>query len=230
MSGSGNHGKRTDLRSYSRAVAKGESAEPDANGGGPSPSSLEVPQAPNDLRDVSFTVSMRGYDREAVDAYVARVDRVITELESTRSPEAAVKHALEQAGERISGILQRAGETAEEIATSARQKAEETTARAEEEAEAIGAKARAEAEATLARARADADESLRRAEEEVTALREEAEARMRELHADTEAIREQRRLLLGDVREIAARVEEAASAADARFPPPAPAESDVTAV
>jgi DivIVA domain-containing protein len=231
------------LESYSRAVANGDPAEPDKRGSEPSPSSpdrggvsSEDRQAPNDIRDVSFPVSVRGYDRRAVDAYVTRVDRLITELEETRSPEGAVKHALEQAGERISGILQQAGETGEEIATTARQKAEESTARAEEESEAIVAKAsadadevlgrsKAEAEAMLAQARKEADERLQRAQEEVTALREKAEARMRELHADTEAIREQRRLLLDDMREMASRVEEAASGADARFPPPEPAES-----
>ena len=48
---------------------------------------------------------------------------------------------------------------------------------------------------------------------------------MRELHADTEAIRQERRALLDDIRGIAARVQEAASGADARFPPREPAES-----
>ena len=48
---------------------------------------------------------------------------------------------------------------------------------------------------------------------------------MRELHADTEAIRQERRALLDDIRGIAARVEAAASGADARFPPREPAES-----
>jgi DivIVA domain-containing protein len=224
-------------------VASGEPAEPDQRGSELSPGtpdrggvSSEVRQATNEIRDVSFPVSVRGYDRRAVDAYVTRVDGLITELEATRSPETAVKHALEQAGERISGILQHAGETGEEIATRARQKAEESTARAEQDAEAIVAKAnadadevlgrsKAEAEAMLAQARKEADERLQRAEEEINARREEAEARMRELHADTEAIREQRRVLLDDMREMASRVEEAASGADARFPPPEPAES-----
>jgi DivIVA domain-containing protein len=210
----------TDLRSYSGAVVSGEPAEPDESGS----------EVPVDIREVSFPVSVRGYDRGAVDAYVTRVNRLIAELEVTRSPEAAVKQALEQVGEQTSGILQRAGETAEEIAAAARQKAEESTARARKEAEETVAKARRDAEETLGRAKAEAAEHLKRSGEEVTALREEAEARLRELHADTETIWEERRELLDDIREIAARVEEAANGADARFPLREPAESALEAV
>jgi DivIVA domain-containing protein len=225
------------------AMVSGEPAEPDQREGELSPGSSdqgegskELRGVPADIQEVSFSVSVRGYDRRAVDAYVARVNRLIAEREVTRSPEAAVRHALEQVGEQTSGILQRAGETAEEIAVGARQKAEESTARAREEAEEAVAKAtakadeilsrsKAEAEAMLAQSRKEAADRLQRSEEEIAALREEAEARMRELHADTKAIREQRRLLLDDIRELAARVEKAASAADARFPPRETAES-----
>ena len=47
---------------------------------------------------------------------------------------------------------------------------------------------------------------------------------MRELHADTETIQHERSQLLDDIHEIATRVEEVASAADARFPRPEAAE------
>jgi len=77
---------------------------------------------------------------------------------------------------------------------------------------------------TFAQARNEAAEHLQRSQQEVAALREEAEARMRELQADTEAIQQERNQLLGDIREITTRVEEVASAADARFPPPEAAE------
>jgi DivIVA domain-containing protein len=188
-------------------------------------------RAPGEIGDVSFPVSVRGYDRGAVDAYVRRVQQMVAELEVTRSPEAAVKHALEQVGEQTKGILEQAGETAEQITLAARQDAEETAARAKHEAEDILANAqaaaaetlersRAEAEQTVAGARKEAAEHLQRSQEEVAALRQEAEARMRELHADTETIRHERSQLLDDIREIAARVEEVAGAADARFPHP----------
>ncbi len=199
--------------------------------------STELRHVPAEIRDVAFRVSVRGYERAAVDAYVTRVQHLIAELEVTRSPEEAVKHALEQVGEQTRGILERAGETVQEITVAARQEADERTAHAKGEAEDIVAKAKtegeqilsrskAEAEATIGQSRKEAAEHLQRTEAQAAALREEAEARMSELHADTEAIREERGQLLKDIREIAARVEEAASGADARFPPREPADTE----
>jgi DivIVA domain-containing protein len=190
-----------------------------------------------DIRNVSFPGSVRGYDRSAVDAYVKRVNRVIAELEMRSSPRAAVRHALEEVGEQTSGILQRARETAEEITASARREAEETTARAKAEAAEIVvnassqvdrskaeaseliAKGTAEAEGILGEARAEGERVLVRAREEAAALREESEARLRELHADIAATWKERRELLDDVRGIATRLEQAASRAAARVPP-----------
>jgi DivIVA domain-containing protein len=230
------------------AVVRGEASEPDQSDSGMSTGSPaegggsdESRAGPPDIRDVSFPVSLRGYDRRTVDAYVARSNGLIAELETSRSPETAVRHALEQLGEQTSGILEQAGETAETIAVSARQKAEELTASAKRAAEETVAQAKGEAEETVAKAKSEADaildrskaeakttldqarkeaaEERQRAQEEVTALREEAEGRLRELHADTDAIRAERRDLLDDLREITARVEETAAEADVRFPP-----------
>lgn len=223
-------------------MVSGEPPEPAQTGSGGPPASpeeggdsTERRSAPREIGDVSFPVSVRGYDRGTVDAYVSRVQDLVAELEVTRSPEAAVKQALEQVGEQTKGILERVGETAEQIAVAARQKAEDSTARARHEAEDTVARAKAEAaesiasskaeaEATVAQARREAAEHLQRVQEEVAALREEAEARVRELHADTETIQLERSQLLDDIREVATRVEEVASAADARFPPPEAAE------
>ena len=197
---------------------------------------------PNDIRNVSFPSSVRGYDRSAVDGYVERVNRVIAELEMRSSPRAAVRHALEQVGEQTSGILQRARETAEEITASARKEAEETTGRAKAEAadivlnassesdrardevDRLIAGAKAEADEILTKARAEAEKFLARAREEVAALREEGEMRLRELHADIAATWKERRELLDDVRGIATKLQEAASKAAARVPPPASAD------
>jgi DivIVA domain-containing protein len=189
-----------------------------------------------EIREVSFPASVRGYDRQAVDAYVARVNALIAELDVSGSPEAAVRHALAQVGEQTSSLLQQAGETAEEIIVGARQEADETTTRAQAEAKETIATAQAEAgeilerskreaETTAAQSRTEAAERLQRSQEEVTALREEAEARLRELHDDTEGIRQQRRVLLDDLRGIAAKVAETASIAEARFQPGGPTES-----
>jgi DivIVA domain-containing protein len=189
----------------------------------------ELRRVPAEIRDVSFPVSLRGYDREAVDAYVARVNRLIAELDVSGSPAAAVRHALEQVGEQTRSLLQRAGQTAEEITLGARREAEESTSRAKAEAGEIVAKAKAEAAEILGHSKAEAEtiatqaheeaaESLQRSQDEVAAVQEEAEARMRELDADTESIRQQRRALVDDLRGIAAQAADTASNAEARFP------------
>jgi ribosomal 50S subunit-associated protein YjgA (DUF615 family) len=84
--------------------------------------------------DVHFPVVLRGYDRIAVDAYVKRTTQLVAELHATRSPEAAVRRALERVGEQISGILQRAHDAAEKITERSRAEAEERVDRAREEA------------------------------------------------------------------------------------------------
>jgi DivIVA domain-containing protein len=218
---------------------------------------------PQDILDISFPVSVRGYDRRAVDAYIERVNRVIAELKVSASPPAAVRHALEQAGEKVQGLLQAAREAAEEITASARQEAEESSARAKAEAaefvvntsaeadrvkteadELIAnarteadatlakakteaaellADARAEAQNTLARSQAEADERLQRSQEELAALRDQAETRMREIQADTEAVWNERRELLDDIRGMAGGLVDLANAAAARFPRREPA-------
>jgi DivIVA domain-containing protein len=117
-------------------VAGGEPREPAQSESGESSTS---PEASGDLSDrhavaseigdVSFPVSVRGYDRGAVDAYVSRVEQLVAELEVTRSPEAAVKQALEQVGEQTKRLLEEAGVTAGQITVTARQEAEDSTAR-----------------------------------------------------------------------------------------------------
>jgi cell division septum initiation protein DivIVA len=127
-------------------------------------------------------------------------------------------------GRRPNGSPSPAHQDAEESTARAKQEVEDVVANAKAGAAEILVSSKAEAEATVAQAQHEAAEHLQRSQEEVVALREEAEARMSELHADTEAIQQERSQLLDDIREITTRVEEAASAADARFPPPRAAE------
>lgn len=84
--------------------------------------------------DVEFPVVMRGYDRNAVDDYVRRTSQLVAELQATRSPEAAIRRALERVGEEVSGILQRAHESAERITVHSRTESEERMERARAEA------------------------------------------------------------------------------------------------
>jgi DivIVA domain-containing protein len=191
-------------------------------------------RVPAEIRSIVFPVAVRGYDRLAVDAYVTRVNRVIAELEATQSPQSAVQHALERTEEQRSGILDQARETAEEIAEAAQSEAEEMIAKAraeavdivvsasdeadrtKAEADEYSAKAITEGERILANSRTVAEDRLRRAEEEIASLRKEAEAWMRALRIDTNVIWGERRDLLDDLREVAARLREAASHSGAR--------------
>jgi hypothetical protein len=84
-----------------------------------------LPDDPLALVDADFATALRGYDRVAVDEYVRQTRRLVAELQATRSPEAAVRRALERVGEQISGILQRAHDTAEQITAQSRREAED---------------------------------------------------------------------------------------------------------
>ena len=138
-----------------------------------------------EIRSITFPAAIRGYDRDAVDAYVERVNRLIAELEISRSPESAVKHAVAQVSEETRGILERAHEAAEEI---------------------------------TAKSRSRADDRLQQAEREAAEVRAQAEARVRELDADAEAIWNERRRLLEEVRQTAEELDRLAAAAYERYP------------
>src|SRR6266536_5082237 len=211
-----------------------------------SPSELRH-HVPEDILNVTFPVSVRGYDRRAVDAHLKRVNRLIAEVKVGASPRAAVRHALQQTEQQVRGLLEGAREAGEEITASARQEADENSERAKAElaelvvnvsaeadatrakaetlianarteAEDILVRSRLEAENTVANARAEADEQLQRLKEELAGLRDEAETRMRGLQADTEAVWKERRQLLDDIREKASGLLELADAAVARKP------------
>jgi DivIVA domain-containing protein len=200
--------------------------QPDVGQGRSLSQQRRVPAA---IRNVAFPIARRGYERRAVDAYVMRINRLIAELEATRSPKDAVEHALELTQDERSTMLTQARETAAEILDTAQREAEEITgaARAEAanivvdastqadaskaEADDYVAKARAEADQISSDARKEAAEQLDLAQEEITKLRSEATEWLQELRADTETIWSERCELVEDLREIAARLQESVS-------------------
>jgi hypothetical protein len=93
-----------------------------------------LPDDPLSVIHADFPMALRGYDRVAVDDYVRRTRQLVAELQATRSPEAAVRRALERVGEEITGILQRAHETAEQITNQSRSEAEDRLEQARQEA------------------------------------------------------------------------------------------------
>src|SRR4051795_1965280 len=100
-----------------------------------------VPQPPgvrdrelDELRQPDFPIALRGYDRDAVDAYIERVNRAIADLQVGRSPQSAIRHALDQVSEETRGILERAHDTADEITARSRAQADDRLQWAEREA------------------------------------------------------------------------------------------------
>jgi DivIVA domain-containing protein len=192
---------------------------------------------PAEIRNASFSVSVRGYDRDAVDEYVKRVNRVIAELEVSRSPQAAVRHAVDRVTEQTKSILQEARESAEQITATAEAEGEQIVAAAKVKAadlvvsadshsERVNAETaqllsdtQAEAEGILARTREEAAEQRRQAEEQLSALHAEAEARMHALQADTKAVWSERDDLLEEIQGMAGRLQDAAREAAARVQP-----------
>jgi DivIVA domain-containing protein len=186
-------------------------------------------RVPAAIRNVTFPIARRGYERRAVDEYVTRINRLIAEVEATRSPLDAVEHALERTEEERRAILAHARETAAEIMGAAQRDAEEIIAGARAEAanivvdasaQADDSKAeadehvaytRTEAEQIVSDSQREASQQLERAQEEIANLRNEAQAWLQELRIDTERVWSERRDLVDDLREIAARLEKAVS-------------------
>ena len=127
------------------------------------------------VADVEFPTALRGYDRLAVDAYVRKTSQLVAELQATRSPDAAIRRALERVGEEVSGILQRAHETGERIT----------------------AQSRSEAEDRLEAARQEAAQIVSSAEERVRELDAETDRIWAERHRIVEDTRELAQELLG---------------------------------
>ena len=164
-------------------------------------------QLPDDpvasVANEDFPVVLRGYDRVAVDAYVKHVSQVVAELHASRSPESAVRRALERVGEEVSEILMRAHQTAEQLT----------------------AQSRSEAEDRLMRAREEADELLREAHQKAEEITRDAERRARELDSEVDHIWGERDRIIDDVRKLAEELGTLASSAATRFPA-APAEEE----
>jgi F0F1-type ATP synthase membrane subunit b/b' len=192
------------------------------------------------LRAPHFPVALRGYDRFAVDQFVARADSLVRDLHARSSPEAAVRRALEEVGEQVADILKRAHATAEEVTTksraeaserldSSRREADETLSSARAESEATLSSARKEAEETLAAARAEAErlvhaaqaqaeEERRRARSDVEQITADGEQRVKDLDTDADRIWAERQRIIDDVRELASKLELVADSAAERFP------------
>jgi hypothetical protein len=75
-----------------------------------------------------FPTALHGYDRDAVDAHVAALEREVEELREQRSPVPAVEAEIERVGEETSAILRVAHEQAAEITRRAQSQADRCVA------------------------------------------------------------------------------------------------------
>src|ERR687887_2895649 len=139
-----------------------------------------------ELRDVRFSVAMRGYDRDEVDRYVNRVNQVIAELQITAAPESAIRHALEQVTDETKGLLERAHETADEITRRSRSQADDRIQRAEQEAQQLQDAAEQEARQLRGDAAHEAREVREAAAREAREVREGAQREAREMREAAE--------------------------------------------
>ncbi len=159
------------------------------------------------IRSIDFPVALRGYDRGAVDKYVADVAQLVAELEATQTREGVVQRALDEVGEQTSGILQHAHDTAEEMAGRSRSQAEERLQRAEQEG---------------AQARQDADVYSQQ-------TREEADRYSEQVVEDTRRLWDERQQLIEDMRQLADEVLGVADDALDRLEPPTTGFADAEA-
>ncbi|MBV9803541.1 MAG: DivIVA domain-containing protein [Solirubrobacterales bacterium] len=162
-----------------------------------------------DARTVEFSVALRGYDREQVDRYVEKMSRLITELEMSSSPEAAVRHALDEVSEETRDILQRAHQTAEEITARSRAKADDRLQTAERESRELREAAEQQAIETRDAARQETSRLREAAARETSELRASTEREVAELRdvvrAEVAELREGTEREVAELREAAER-------------------------
>jgi DivIVA domain-containing protein len=142
---------------------------------------------PDELANVSFPTTLRGYDRDEVDAFLHKVQAQMKEAERQRA-----ERLYAHMGEEIGDLLQHAKDSADEM---------------KQEAESDAAKMRADATADASRLRdeAGADAHTMRADAEADAkkMRQEAESDAAEIRAAAERDAERRTKIADDrVREL----------------------------
>ncbi len=157
-------------------------------GAGPRTLAKAVPprerSAADRVRAAEFATAMRGYDRDAVDAFVAQAADLIDMLESRQARETVVQRALDEVGEETSAILKQAHESADDITARSRSQAEDRVEVARQEAASILRDARQQAAelkreiAHLGEERAQLIDELRRFGMETLAVADAAAERL----------------------------------------------------
>jgi cell division septum initiation protein DivIVA len=154
-----------------------------------------------------FPVGPLGYNRAAVDQYLAEVERELQELRTRQAPAMSITEEIERLGEQTSSIL-----------VVAHDQASETTRRAQEQATETTRRARELASETTRRAQEQADRCIADAASNAVAITEQAKQQLRELDSETDAVWQERQRLIEDVRGTASTLMALAEEAADRFP------------
>ena len=169
-------------------LEEGEPAlEPRVGGGRPASAAEPEPESEPDGSS-RFPTSPLGYNRQAVDAHLADLERELAQLRAALhrgAPPISITEEIERLGEQTASIL-----------VVAHDKAHETARLAQEQA----------------------DRSVRDATADAERITSEAQRRLRELDEETDAVWGERERLLEDVRVVSASLSRLADDAADRFP------------
>jgi DivIVA domain-containing protein len=139
------------------------------------------------IRNATFPSSRRGYDKNEVEKFLARLADWLETGAGDESRSDTVKRELERVGQRTGAILAQAEESAQQIRAEAEEEARGTVNTANMEAE----ETRTEADRYATDSRASADgysqQTRQSAEEEAAATRRQAEEDAREAIAEAQA-------------------------------------------
>jgi hypothetical protein len=149
------------------------------------PSASASAPAPSPEDSSRFPVAPFGYNRGAVDGYVAELERELQGLRAEHEPAISITEEIERLGEQTASIL-----------VVAHDQAHETTRLAQEQA----------------------DRCIADAASNAVAMTEQAKQRLRELDGETDAVWQERRRLIEDVRTTATALFALAEDAIDRFP------------
>jgi DivIVA domain-containing protein len=139
------------------------------------------------IRNATFPTARRGYDKNEVEKFLARLADWLETGGGNETRSDAVKRELERVGERTGAILAQAEDSAQQIRAEAEEEARGTVNTANMEAQ----ETRAEADRYMSDTRSSADlyagETRSTAEQDANATRAKAEQEARETIADAKA-------------------------------------------
>lgn len=123
-----------------------------------------------ELENTTFSTTLRGYDRDEVDAFVRTVAQEMRELHHGRT-----EKLYESLGEEMGGLLQHARDSADEMTRGAEKQATATRSQAEADAQQARQEAEADAQKTREDAAARALELQQKAGQQASETRAEAD-------------------------------------------------------